>query len=353
MTVDNPYVQNEFYFANITNVTYAGSPIAIIRFVNFASAGVIGTIALMMLFYLILFKTNSQFIKFYFYLQSLMQFIWLLIRYRVESGIMAATFIGPAQYLGYTGRCISMIFQNSSPQLTVTFVPCSFYYRYYAIKYGRSPSTLHIILMVSIPILLVSADASLAIPAFCPPPDGIGYERYYWPEVPVPKLLIGKTNQGFAQMTLLYHRVLTFGAYIPTVIFALLSVRELKKKSEMTSSKTKALQRQFTQALTAQALVPFVTLVCPIIGFTVLAWGGISFKYSGEFNVCLLTWAPPLNAISVIVLIPQYRKRCLHMLSCGFVNSKRTGPSATSFVDSRIRTTTAMNPTTIKVVTFA
>ncbi|KAI6220053.1 hypothetical protein M3Y99_01623300 [Aphelenchoides fujianensis] len=350
---ENPYVQDVLFFANVTNATYAGSPIAIIRLVNNLAAFTIGSFAIGLLVYLVLFKTSAQFAPYSRLLLlsavvdtiHLFSYFWCQQRYRVESNVMVATFVGPAQFLPHAGMCVSMIFQNSSPQLTVTIVPVMFYYRFYSLRHSRPPSGLRTLFVVAVPVLLVAVDCAMGIPAFCSPADvGGAFERYYWPEVPVPKLLVGNMNKNFfAQATLLYHRVLTFGSYIPAIFFAFLSVRELQKQSLQLSTRTKKLQRAFNWMLFAQALVPFVTLVCPIIGFTALAWGNVSFRYSSEFNVLLLTWAPPLSALSSILLIKPFRQHFVHLLSCGLNGGKRVGASTNSLVDSRAL---SVNPST-------
>ncbi|KAI6198004.1 hypothetical protein M3Y94_01293300 [Aphelenchoides besseyi] len=139
-------------------------------------------------------------------------------------------------------------------------------------------------------------------------------------------------------------QVITFGCY---AIIAWTGYKTQKKLTESIStmrSSTVAAQRQMTKLMIMQAAYPFVTLVFPLAFGCLMTLFGVSASWGNQIMVLAISLIPILNAFSVILVIPSFRRAIRRILlgdiiRVGAETSVSSGPTANRQSKSQVVST--------------
>ncbi|KAI6202457.1 hypothetical protein M3Y96_00951000 [Aphelenchoides besseyi] len=128
-------------------------------------------------------------------------------------------------------------------------------------------------------------------------------------------------------------QLITFGCY---AIIGWTGYKTQKKLTESIStmrSSTVAAQRQMTKLMIMQAAYPFVALVFPLAFGCLMTLFGVSAGWGNQIMVLAISLIPILNAFSVILVIPSFRRAIRRILlgdiiHVGAETSMSSGPAA-------------------------
>ncbi|KAI6226670.1 hypothetical protein M3Y95_00645000 [Aphelenchoides besseyi] len=316
--MENPYIKDPFYFSNTTNTSFQQTTLSTILRVNNLSAATVGGISIVLLVYLV-WKTTQHHHRFYGRLllvtaiadtYFLLCYAYCQARYRINSGVYLYSFTGPSVSVGYSGQCVSVVLQVTAPLATCINLALLFFFRFFIVKFKKSPSTCLVIALYILLLILVATIGLNIWLAFCSGDNGIDYARFWYEEVPIPLVLVADTNKNIYAFVLIpFIRGIMFSCSAIQILFAILTFRELRRQSLSRSKKLQEMSRQFGWTLFVQSLTTLIPLVLPLCVVSVLSLAKINFQYISQIVIEMVTWTPAINTIATLMLIQSYRQR--------------------------------------------
>ncbi|KAI6212269.1 hypothetical protein M3Y94_00001000 [Aphelenchoides besseyi] len=117
---------------------------------------------------------------------------------------------------------------------------------------------------------------------------------------------IKENRWGF--LTIQYRRQVVFGSYLLTVVFAILSVRALKRQTTTLSHNAKKMLVDFTRTLYVKNIIPTLMIFLPLSVRYVAEYYKVESWAIDEFFNTGYSWLPLINSVVTLLLISHYRK---------------------------------------------
>ncbi|KAI6226629.1 7TM GPCR, serpentine receptor class r (Str) family-containing protein [Aphelenchoides besseyi] len=229
-------------------------------------------------------------------------------RFRSNQGVYMYTFTGLSSYFPQTIRYLMIVPQQTAPWLQICMLPIMFNYRLFVLKHKCQPSNRQLMFMLTFPFFIIFSVAVFVILAFCGPNNVDDYGELWYPEAFIPDLVLTDTNRNvYGRLSLIWSRIVLFGAYIISIYFSYQTIRMLQKQKHL-STRTSKLQRELNIMLFFEAFIPLISLVMPYLILLLLNISGLQFKYTSEIVIILVTYSPMLNSLSALLLIQPYRR---------------------------------------------
>ncbi|KAI6211284.1 hypothetical protein M3Y96_00417200 [Aphelenchoides besseyi] len=146
----------------------------------------------------------------------------------------------------------------------------------------------------------------------------------------VPPYSAGDTYNGPMIFVLIEVQIL-LSSYYSLIFYCGYKIRQkLREDREVLQTKTIRIQARLTRILTTQAVLPLITVVCPIGSMCVLPLAGVSFEYLGVFTKLTINILPIINPLVILITIPRFRKSLLFFANKRFSASIRPSVISTS-----------------------
>ncbi|CAD5233501.1 unnamed protein product [Bursaphelenchus xylophilus] len=249
----------------------------------------------------------------------------------VKGGLMYFITLGPfSHYPNPAGKVMGALFLTGLYMVIAT-LGMQFVYRYYALC--KTPLTLTQFSLIYL-VVTVYCVSDAAIGGFIF--DGEDVERTRMiQEHPMythntPTYMIVDPRKPSHSVHLVFSQLIVVVVYV-VVIYTSRKINEkLKKASETMSSSTRDAQRQLNRVMILQATYPAIIVGCPVLmatGFTQLH---LDILWCGLYLVPSVSLIPIANSVTMILVIPAFRKRLLSCLSLRKVKVKSSGAFTTT-----------------------
>ncbi|KAI6197866.1 hypothetical protein M3Y94_01276100 [Aphelenchoides besseyi] len=118
-------------------------------------------------------------------------------------------------------------------------------------------------------------------------------------------------------------------SYYSVIFYCGYKIRQkLREDRDILQARTIRTQTRLSYILTTQAVIPLITVVCPIGSMCVLPLISISFDNLAIFTKLTVNFMPIANPLVIMITIPRFRKFILSMASKRFSSTVR--PSVVS-----------------------
>ncbi|CAD5223187.1 unnamed protein product [Bursaphelenchus okinawaensis] len=155
---------------------------------------------------------------------------------------------------------------------------------------------------------------------------GFNYGTLWFIERPLPPLVLADLKSDYLKILVGIVTPCTFAAYLLSIILAWLTLRYLRKHRSVQSVQTLKLQRQLSQCLLMQNILPLFTSAAPVIFFSIPIIFGLQVDNSVTIASMFLSWVPICNPVITILVITPYKAavlRWLDKLWCGLLKRNK------------------------------
>ncbi|KAI6190872.1 hypothetical protein M3Y97_00166000 [Aphelenchoides bicaudatus] len=239
---DNPYIKDELYFANVTQIGKKDFFYTIRRTNDFVAI-TLGSMLSCFLFYLIThrlpthFKLYKKMLLLGWGIDTIVLINTFLIQSRVRSfnTYVLITFSGAVSWLGASTFCYVNVVQFSGSAVACAILPVQFYYRYFTLKTHYPLSNRHLVLCLCFSIAFVLPLSLNVSYLYCadkydPNPDKLDLSSYWFPEAPIPPVIVSQSRSFNNAVQRIYGGVVFFAYYLISVFLAWKTMQLLREK---------------------------------------------------------------------------------------------------------------------------
>ncbi|KAI6170217.1 hypothetical protein M3Y98_01216700 [Aphelenchoides besseyi] len=230
-------------------------------------------------------------------------------------GKLYFTNAGPLEYVPQPYNLFACVFWMFGLYLTVVNVAMTFLFRYNILCRDKRSYLRTFIKIYVICVVLIAVQSGLGFVCF---ETNEGSHHYtlelksnglFAVETPPFSVVDASTIKG--AIHLVNTNLITTASYV-VVFWTGTRIHRMLRASRMhMSSATIAVQKQLTMILCLQSFYPFVMLAVPIFLAAGLPLFGLKSRGLGLILCCLVTGLPLINAVTVIFVVPSFRRAVL------------------------------------------
>jgi hypothetical protein len=97
------------------------------------------------------------------------------------------------------------------------------------------------------------------------------------------------------------------GSYLIVLVCSYKILNELRRCNKCMSRTTREMNAQLSLLLFIQAAIPFFSLSLPVLLQVILSLFGLSMPNAAVMLVLFIEWAPIVDALATILIVPSYR----------------------------------------------
>ncbi|CAD5223185.1 unnamed protein product [Bursaphelenchus okinawaensis] len=248
-----------------------------------------------------------------------------LRRVRIVNNVILLTPLGFSQNFNYNTQLILLGVYMWAVILAEYILPAQAFYRYYTLVHKRSMSlqmTMLLFVMASVISIPTGYIAYLSYAYSGLQKPGFNYGTYWFIERPLPTLLLADMESNYLKLLVAIVIPCAFIAYSLSLTFAWKTLRYLRTHIEVQSAQTLKLQRQLSQCLLMQNILPLFTSATPVACYTIPILFGIQSDKIVTYASMCLSLVPIGNPIISILVISPYKATVLRWLDkivCGLL----------------------------------
>ncbi|CAD5233751.1 unnamed protein product [Bursaphelenchus xylophilus] len=190
-------------------------------------------------------------------------------------------------------------------------LPVQLYFRYYSLVKNRILSGTRTIGLCAVAALVtfpVFACTYLSFGWSSKEQPGFNYGTLWFKEFPMPQLLFGDARSPYQKGFLYIGGGVITASYVLVMFIGYRTLQRIRNMNDSYSEKTRRLQRQLTNFMIVQAVIPMFTSVLPVMVIV-----SPSLYYTEDDRLCLysvilISWIPVINPIITIVVIVPFRR---------------------------------------------
>ncbi|CAD5233750.1 unnamed protein product [Bursaphelenchus xylophilus] len=290
-----------------------------ILLLNYTVTSLGGGILSFLMLYLVLFKTSGA-LKNY---QNMLliccstdliywavdNFMWM--KFKETDGVFMIKMEGLAGHLGRPYRVFTMAFYVWIISFLNIMLPVQFYYRYHSLTRNGFLSASQTLALSFFSLILTLPNFFLSYASYNSSPEerpGFNYGTLWYQEYPMPNILFGDVRSVYQKAYFFYGGAIISVSFIIALVIGYRTLQRIKQMRDSYSDKTKRLQKQLSDFMIVQAMIPVCVCVIPVMSFVIPAFFYLDTGMMCVYSAIAVSWIPVLNPIITIMVIIPFRR---------------------------------------------
>uniref|UniRef100_A0A1I7RJW8 G_PROTEIN_RECEP_F1_2 domain-containing protein n=1 Tax=Bursaphelenchus xylophilus TaxID=6326 RepID=A0A1I7RJW8_BURXY len=243
-----------------------------------------------------------------------------------KDGVFILKMEGVAGLMSWPYRVFTIAFYVWMLCFLNAILPVQLYFRYYSLVRNRilsGASTIGLCAVAALTTFPVFACTYLSFGWSSEEQHGFNYGTLWYKEFPMPQLLFGDARSPYQKGFLFLGGGVIGASYVLAMIIGYRTLQRIRNMNDSYSEKTRRLQRQLTNFMILQAVIPLFTSVLPVM---IIVSPSLFYTDDGRlcfYSVIIISWIPVVNPIITVLVIVPFRKIVFRAVA-----SKGTGPTS-------------------------